>query len=106
MWSTPSIGGPYNFGPEEDGNLSVIEFLMLAKNAYGKGEIQIDDQVSGPYEAGYLGLDTKKAKTILKTEQRWKVELCVKKTMQWYLKQSQGSDAYNLCISDINEYLQ
>ena len=106
MWSTPNLGGPYNFGPEDDGNLSVIELLTLAKKAYGKGQIQIDDQENGPYESSYLGLDINKAKTILKTEQRWKVEHSIEKTMQWYLWHSQGYDAFNLCNSDINEYLK
>jgi len=106
MWFEPHLGGAYNFGPGEGGHLSVHEFLRIAQRAYGRGGIHIDEGESGPYEAGFLTLDTSKAKIILDIGQRWEIEKSINKTMNWYLEKSQGSQAYDLCMSDIREFFR
>jgi CDP-glucose 4,6-dehydratase len=101
---TSSLAGAYNFGPASNEACSVRDVVISASEAYGFGEINFLETSNGPHEAGYLALESSKSREVLGFSQVWNLECSVRKTMDWYRKQHQGVDAYQLCIADIDEY--
>lgn len=100
----PALTGAYNFGPLTHEAATVREVTTLARMAYGHGELRFGDGSEGPHEAGWLALETAKARTVLGMSQRWDLERSVRQTMNWYREQYQGADAYRLCLADIEAF--
>jgi CDP-glucose 4,6-dehydratase len=100
-----SLVGAYNFGPEECAAASVLKVIDLARQAYGTGEILLNNEYQGPHEAGLLTLDISKAQKILGFYPRWNLEKTVTRTMNWYLQLKNGKSACSLCEADIAAFI-
>lgn len=100
----PTLAGAYNFGPEMHEIATVREVVQLAQSAYGNGQVSWGDGTMGPHEAGWLALETFKARTALGVQPRWLLSESVHRTMSWYRQQQQGVNALSLCEADINAY--
>jgi CDP-glucose 4,6-dehydratase len=103
-WNDPQLAGAYNFGPDTNGAASVRNVIELARATYGSGTVAFGDGNDGPHEAGLLTLEVTKSRTVLNVQSRWSLDESIKRTMQWYLAQSNGADARMLCESDIAAY--
>lgn len=55
-------------------------------------------------ETLYLSLNSDKAQRLLKWQQRWRIELALQKTIDWYLALSQQADMRTHSLSQIKEY--
>lgn len=104
LWHRPELAGAYNFGPHTHEAATVREVVELARAAYGRGDVHYGDGRDGPYEAGWLALETAKARTILDQVPRWSLTETVSCTMEWYRLQQEGADAKVLCESEIAAY--
>lgn len=104
LWDTPDISGAFNFGPDTSEAATVQQVISLAQKAYGNGSFQFGNAAEGPHEAGRLALEVAKAKTLLGVHSRWPLEKSVTKTLEWYRKQNDGADAYQLCLEDISAF--
>jgi len=100
----PELAGAYNFGPRTDEAATVAEVIDLARAAFGRGEVEWGDGTEGPHEAGWLALETAKAKSILDVKPRWTLEQAIERTMNWYQRQQVGESARELCMADIIAY--
>lgn len=101
LWADPSLADSYNFGPETTEVATVRYILGLACAAYGQGEITSGDGTKGAHEAGWLSLEVARARHRLGVTPRWTREECVARTMSWYRRQAEGTDAATLCAKDI-----
>jgi CDP-glucose 4,6-dehydratase len=104
LWEQPSLAGAYNFGPEIDEAAKVRDLVELARAAYGEGVIDYGDGSEGPYESGWLVLDSRKAEMLLGLSPRWTLQEAVKRTMAWYRALRDGADARALCLADISDF--
>ena len=104
LWAEPALAGAYNFGPELGEAVKVRDLVELARVAYGEGLVEYGDGGDGPYESGWLVLDSGKSESILNVSQRWTLIEAVKRTMAWYRKRNDGADARELCIADMSAY--
>jgi CDP-glucose 4,6-dehydratase len=104
LFAQPSLAGAYNFGPETHEIATVHEVVQLAQSVYGKGEVSWGNGTDGPHEAGWLALETVKARTSLGVQSRWLLAESVKRTMSWYRQQREGFNALSLCEADIDAY--
>jgi len=104
LWHAPTLAGAYNFGPQTNDAASVREVVQLAIKAYGSGKVSWEHDSTGPHEAGYLALEIAKARNLLDVYPRWSLLEAVERTMHWYRKQHEGSDALALCEADIAAY--
>jgi len=104
LWHYPELAGAYNFGPHTHEAATVREVVELARQVYGKGEIRYGDGSSGPHEAGWLALETAKARVALGMQPRWGLVETVTRTMSWYQAQHAGTDARELCLAEIAQY--
>ncbi|CDZ57041.1 CDP-glucose 4,6-dehydratase [Neorhizobium galegae] len=104
LWSDPSIGDAFNFGPISHEAAPVRQVIEIARTSFGRGEVQYGDGTEGPHEAGWLALETAKARHMLDIEPRWSLAEAVDRTMKWYRAQNDGADARALCEAEIAEY--
>ena len=74
----------WNFGPDDSGNLTVLQTLKLMQKYWPEINYEIDD-TDQPHEAGFLKLDCSKANTLLKWNGVWKSNSAFEYTMSWYL---------------------
>tara|TARA_Y100000385_G_C13089058_1_gene637826 strand:- start:908 stop:1978 length:1071 start_codon:yes stop_codon:yes gene_type:complete len=105
LWNDKNISGAYNFGPGSDGTNNVESIIKMASFFYGDGSISIDTDKDGYYEAGLLALDPSKSENILQVKCNFTTEEAVQMTISWYKNNNLGHDAYDLCMKDINNYM-
>lgn len=74
----------WNFGPEENEVLSVGEVLEIAKNIWDRIDYEVDTENKHFHEAGLLSLNINKAKSKLGWQPKWKNEISIKHTIEWY----------------------
>ena len=74
----------WNFGPSEDGNVTVGEIAEQVKKAWPKIDYEIQKSPDQPHEAGMLRLDCSKARTKLQWTPVWDGKTAIEKTAQWY----------------------
>jgi len=104
LWHEPERAGAYNFGPLTHEAATVRDVIESAREAYGQGELFYGDGTEGPHEAGWLALETAKARVELGVVPRWSLTETVQRTMAWYRAQHEGRDARALCESEMQAY--
>jgi len=104
LWVSPSYSSAFNFGPMTHEAATVQEVVLQAKDAYGMGRVVWGNSAVGPHEAGWLALETAKARRMLGLEPRWPLFEAVRRTIYWYKRLHEGSDARELCCQDIADY--
>lgn len=104
LWNHPELAGAYNFGPQTHEAATVREVVELARRAYGKGEVRFSNDNSGPHEAGWLALETAKARVALGMQPKWGLADTVNRTIKWFQAQHAGADARELCLAEIAQY--
>jgi CDP-glucose 4,6-dehydratase len=92
----------WNFGPENENNLSVEEVVDLSKKYWDKLEAKYSKGNSEHHEAGLLMLDCSKANKLLKWRYVWGIEESVQKTISWYKKYYENNKV--MTNKDIREY--
>jgi len=104
LWAQPTLAGAYNFGPQSHEAASVRDVVQLAQTAFGRGEVTWGDGEGGLHEAGWLALDVTKARHALDVSPRWGLGQAVQRSMAWYRRQLDSSDARALCLQDIADF--
>ncbi len=74
----------WNFGPSEDGNVTVGEIAARVKKVWPKIDFEISKDSDQLHEAAMLRLDCSKARTKLKWIPVWDGKIAVEKTARWY----------------------
>lgn len=104
LWHQPELAGAYNFGPHSHEAATVRQMVEWARQAYGGGEIRFGGGSEEPHEAGWLALETAKARVKLGVQPKWPLAETVTRTMAWYRAHHMGADAAELCLAGIAEY--
>ena len=104
LWHDPDAAGAYNFGPHTFDAATVGDVVTLARQTYGRGEWLSQAEPGAPHEAGWLALDVALARSALGVEPRWTLQQGVQRTMQWYRRHAEGTDARALCEADIADF--
>ena len=104
LWDDPHFAPSLNFGPDHQAAASVAGVLEKASMAYGGGEVVYGDGSEGPHEAGYLMLDSTRARQTLGYRPVWDLDETVTRTMAWYRGLAAGGSATSLCLADIGAF--
>ena len=104
LWRDPSLAGAYNFGPHPHEAASVRQIIERARAAYGRGAVIWGDGSEGPHEAGWLTLETSKARARLGIKPRWTMPQAVQRTLHWYRDLAMGASAHERCLADLVAY--
>lgn len=107
LWQRPELAGAYNFGPHSHEAATVRQVVELAQQAYGAEQavVRYGDGSEGPHEAGWLALETAKARSLLSVQPYWSLTESVTRTINWYRAQDGGGNARVLCQSEIEQYM-
>ncbi len=104
LCARPGLSGAWNFGPLTHEAATVRTVVNLALAEWRSGEVLYDLEPEGPHEAGWLALETAKARTILGVLPKWPLSEAVARSMRWYRQQHEGADARALCDAEIEQY--
>jgi CDP-glucose 4,6-dehydratase len=93
----------WNFGPEENEILTVGEVLEIAKNIWDKINYEVDVRNEHFHEASLLSLNIDKAKIKLGWNPKWKNEVSIQKTIEWYKEFNHSSKI--ITEDQLNQYI-
>lgn len=92
----------WNFGPNDEGNITVENVLKSVKKYWDKLDYEIKPN-SEFHEANLLKLDCTKANTILKWKDVWDSETTFEKTVKWYKAYYENNQV--LTSEDLENYI-
>ena len=99
--------GEWNFGPSLDDKHSVVELVEVFAKSWGvKGDQQVWnlEQTGQPHEAGYLLLDSGKAREKLNWHDYLNFATSIDLTVGWF-KQTQTENPLEVTVKQIEEFL-
>ncbi len=103
QYEKENLNEGFNFGPDRNSIIPVIDLTKLLIEKWGFGEIEVQKDKSNKHEAGLLYLDCTKAREKI----GWKTELNIDKVadylVEWY-KNYESEDVYQLSINQIHKY--
>jgi CDP-glucose 4,6-dehydratase len=99
------ITGAWNFGPEIDTNTKVSLVADLAAQSWGQGAAWQLDSEPQLHEAGYLLLDSTKARQELNWKDKLDFEATIKWTMDFYKAAILGGSSRNLLEEQVEAFL-
>ncbi|MCP3924068.1 MAG: CDP-glucose 4,6-dehydratase [Desulfobacterales bacterium] len=74
----------WNFGPNDDGAISVLQMVQEMGKFWGKIDYEIEQNKNNPHEANLLKLDCAKARSKLNWKSLWDSSITFAKTVEWY----------------------
>lgn len=97
------FGEAWNFGPHDEGNISVEEVVQKIKKHWDTVEYEIYRDPNPLHEANILKLDCSKARALLGWESVWESETTFEKTVKWYRSYYEKSEL--LTANDLESYV-
>ena len=74
----------WNFGPSDEGSITVEEVVKNVKNNWDKIDYEINEDLNHLHEANLLKLDCSKANIVMKWQNVWDSHTTFEKTVKWY----------------------
>ena len=106
MWDNPTkYCEGWNFGAEDDSVCTVWEVAAELVKNFGFVELKDSSELNAVHEARFLMLDINKAKIHLGWKPRLNMQQCITLVADWY-KRYKTDNVYNLCIEEINKFLE
>ena len=94
----------WNFGPSDEGNITVEEVVKNVKKHWNKIDYEINRDLNQLHEANLLKLDCSKAHILLQWKDVWDSETTFEKTVKWY-KSYYQNDKIILTYDDLESYV-
>jgi CDP-glucose 4,6-dehydratase len=95
----------WNFGPHEDGEVSVLVLVQKLARIWGSDVCWELDKGDNPHEAAYLKLDCSKARTRLGWHPAIELDRAVQLSSQWYRALHDGGDMRAATLQQIGAVL-
>ncbi|MDP2246803.1 MAG: CDP-glucose 4,6-dehydratase [Nitrosomonadales bacterium] len=95
----------WNFGPSEN-DAQNVEWIVNRLIESIPGSKWNQEKKPHPHEAGYLKLDSSKARSYLEWQPRWNLTIALDKVVSWHKNWHQGESMYEFTLSQIAEYEQ
>ena len=106
LYAEPS--GPmaegWNFGPGASSERTVLDVVNSVCSAWGDGAAWRRDGGAHVHEAGYLKLESSKARRLLKWEPAWNCDQTIQATVSWYKAEAAGKDLVAFTEKQISDY--
>lgn len=98
-------GEAWNFGPTEEGARTVGWITREVCALWGRDAGYDIDGESHPHEAYYLKLDCSKAGQKLDWRPKWGLKQALSRTVEWVREYQAGTDVREVCLCQIEEYM-
>ena len=98
----------WNFGPNGNDIITVEEIVKSVIKNWGKGEYKVDISRQ-PHEAGFLKLETSKARIFLGWKPVYEIYETIKRTINWYKYFYNGIEKeklYKITVKEIWDYIK
>ncbi|WP_086296432.1 CDP-glucose 4,6-dehydratase [Campylobacter devanensis] len=97
------FSGAWNFGPSDEGSITVEEVVKNVKKHWDKIDYQINQDPNQPHEANLLKLDCSKAHILLKWQDVWDSQTTFEKSVKWYKAYYENNQI--LTLNDLESYI-
>ncbi|WP_086301783.1 CDP-glucose 4,6-dehydratase [Campylobacter devanensis] len=97
------FSGAWNFGPSDEGSITVEEVVKNVKKHWDKIDYQINQDPNQPHEANLLKLDCSKAHILLKWQDVWDSQTTFEKSVKWYKAYYENNQI--LTSDDLQSYI-
>ena len=105
QYGNKKLEGAYNFGPDDESNVTTGELTDIFCKAWGNGAAwKTNAETDAPHEANFLKLDNTKAKAILKWRPHWSIKMAIDKVVEWEKSVAAGGSAGEITDKQIKEY--
>lgn len=95
----------WNFGPSINDSLSVLDLVNEAAKCFPtKMDIEIRREANAFHEEEVLTLNCERALKDFGWSPYLELKFALTMTFEWYLQESNGADAFELCCQQINDY--
>jgi CDP-glucose 4,6-dehydratase len=99
------FGEAWNFGPSDEGSITVEEVVQNVKKHWDKIDYEINFDPNQLHEANLLKLDCSKAHILLKWKDVWDSKTTFEKTVKWYKSYYENNETI-LTLDDLESYIQ
>jgi CDP-glucose 4,6-dehydratase len=104
LWDDPGAAEGWNFGPAPD-DARPVRWIVDRVTELWPGELRWDvDPGRHPHEAGFLALDSAKARERLGWAPRWGLGTALERIAEWHLGHREGADLRALTLAQIAAY--
>jgi CDP-glucose 4,6-dehydratase len=105
LWERgPEFIGAWNFGPYDKDAKPVSWIVEKMVSLWGEGAHCVEDADEHPHEAGYLKLDSSKAKTMLGWSPKLDLSTTLEWIVEWYKSYQQKTDLRSLVENEIERF--
>jgi CDP-glucose 4,6-dehydratase len=105
LWDDPDTAEGWNFGPAPD-DAKPVRWIVERITALWPEELTWDlDEGPHPHEAGFLALDSTKAREQLGWRPRWDLDRALQLIVEWHLAHRDGADLRTLTRAQIDDYV-
>ena len=105
LYEDASFAEGWNFGPAAD-DARPVRHIVERVTELWPGELAWDvDEGPHPHEAGFLALDSAKARDRLGWAPRWTLDSALERIVEWHVAHRDGADLRALTLAQIEAYL-
>ena len=94
----------WNFGPDATSERTVRDVVEATCSAWGDSASWRVDDGAHVHEAGYLKLDSSKARRLLDWQSVWDFDQTIQATVDWYAAESRGDDLIAFTNQQMSDY--
>jgi CDP-glucose 4,6-dehydratase len=101
LWEDAELAEGWNFGPNP-ADARPVSHVVERITALWPDELAWDiDPGPHPHEAGFLALDSSKAREELGWGQRWDLDAALERIVEWHVAHRDGADVRELTLAQI-----
>lgn len=93
----------WNFGPSDE-DAKTVRWILTRMTELMPGTRWRQLESNLLHEAGYLKLDSSKARSRLRWRPKWGITTALRKTVEWYEAEFAGADMQAFCLKQIAEH--
>ncbi|MDE3077589.1 MAG: CDP-glucose 4,6-dehydratase, partial [Chloroflexota bacterium] len=101
LWQSSEYADAWNFGPPEDDARSVGSIVQEVADLWPQAVSWEYDDGPHPHEAGYLKLDSSRARRRLGWQPPMSLEEALRATVEWYRQMAEGADMRAVTLGQI-----
>ena len=103
--SREQFNGAWNFGPSDEGNLTVLDIVKILSQQWGQSASWVIDESDSQHEEKFLGLNAHKAEVRLGWQTALTAESACTYIVDWYQNFVEGNDLHGFSLRQIDEYV-
>ena len=97
---------PFNFGPNEDGLITVGEMAEKLRRYFPNGVVEEIPGQKAVKETKILKISSRKAKEVLGWKPKYTIDDTLRMAAEFAIREQQGEDIRNICMEYIEDYMK